>query len=169
MPTVPIKDQVIKIDMLQSVEWLLEAGERVANEYLARAVKESAGRPLPPRLLQLVVIVVGTAPEKRRKGPKGMSPAKLAHHMVSVDWRYDQLCARYREADRKRRAEKKPRRMLVERPPPVSERAYTELLRRKPDDFPSMSWESLRNLHSKWRVKMQEWKPPESGNEHPDD
>jgi hypothetical protein len=167
MAKVSFKDQVVEVDMLQSVEWLLEAGERVTNAYLARAVEASTGRPLPPKLLQQVAAVVGSAPEKRRKGPKGMSPAKLDHLMTHVDRLYDLLRARYSEQDKKSRAETKLRRGIKKRLPPVRQRAYSEILRRMRADFPNRDWTLLKNQHSKWRNRK--WDPPESGNEHPDD
>jgi hypothetical protein len=88
LKTIPIEEQVVKIDWLQSVEWMLEAVERVSNQYLARAVEGSTGRPLPPKLLRQVVLVLKATPDKHRRGPKGMSPAKLDHRMTIVDERY---------------------------------------------------------------------------------
>jgi hypothetical protein len=107
--------------MMKSVEWLLDAGERVSNKDLARALKESAGRSSTPKLLRRAAMVIENAPEKQRRGPKGMSPSKMDWCMTELDLDYRQLCAEYAEERRKRKAEKKPRRADYERSVSISQ------------------------------------------------
>lgn len=169
MATTPLKDQVVKVDFMQSIEWMLEAGERVSNQYLARAVEASTGRPLPPKLRHQVGLVLSAAPEKTRRGRKETSPALLLDLMTHVERLYNQLCDRYSKQDQREDAEKMPRRTLKAPRLPVSERAYRETQRRMSKYFPNREWTVIRNEHSMWRKTMREWSPPETGNEHPDD
>ncbi|MBN9597098.1 MAG: hypothetical protein J0G36_17310 [Afipia sp.] len=147
MSTIPWHSQTLPNDLILETQTKIKNGLEIAGTDLVRVVEHAIERPLPSSVREIVEIA-SVAPTRTRGRPSNFG-ARQDFAMSIIDRRYPALL-RYEE--RKREALQKVGALSTADALPPSALAYERLrLHMKKDLNFIATWESLRNLHSKWK------------------
>jgi hypothetical protein len=140
-----IRDQILPTDYLLSAQTNIAAGKLVCGHDLLLAIERAIQEPLPADLRDVLRRAV--IPAVAARGRPSKFGALLDFALERVDRRYPALL-RY-EARKKSELLKSGKVALKGESPAM--RAYCRLLRHMQDEFGPITWEALKNMHSRWR------------------
>jgi hypothetical protein len=139
------KIQILPTDYLLSAQTNIKAGKPVSGDDLLLAIEQTIRQPLPEVLRS--VICRAAIPALKVRGRPSKFGASLDLALEKVDQRYPALL-RYEKRKKDGRLKRGAATLKGDSP---SMFAYGRLLQHMKDDFGPMTWEALRNMHSKWR------------------
>jgi hypothetical protein len=138
--TIPIRQQRLSRDFVETIKFDQARGEAVPGEDLLRATEQRMG-PLPQDLRELFRAF--SIPAVKRRGRRTKTPAEVGFSFEELDRRYSKLCRQFRQ---------EPRRSATRSGSSPSEQAYEQLAREMSKVFDNISPLALKNKHSAWRT-----------------
>ena len=150
MSNIPFEKQVFPVDPVGQIEHKIAQGEPVSGDELFHAI-EWSGHQLDDRLRDIICRFSASAVKRRGRPSKSKGREDFA--LKEVEARYPALLRKHEEeAQERKRLAAEEGTILPSAEPSPSELAYTEILNLKHMKrlFPSLEWESLRNLRSEW-------------------
>jgi hypothetical protein len=146
MSKVSFADQFLPIDYLLGAQTDIKAGKSVSGNDLLLAIEQAIQQSLPDEVRSIVR--QASIPNLKTRGRPRKFGASLDLALDRVDHFYPALL-RYEQRKRDIFLRSGKARSKGDSP---SMLAYTRLLRHMKNEFGPMTWEALRNMHSRWRM-----------------